>query len=126
MTQLKPGTRLVMNGFPIPGWEPDATEQATGDCGNWCTSHFYVAPAKAAGAWRMPQGTLRLEQNFQMLSGTLGKAPISNARLKGEEISFSVNGAQYEGRVNGNAMSGEVKGTRSGPWQATRISGHDH
>jgi SAM-dependent methyltransferase len=126
VTQLKPGTRLVMNGFPIPGWDPDATEQATGDCGNWCTSHLYFAPAKVAGSWRLPQGTLRLEQNFQMLSGTLGKAPISNARLRGEEISFSVNGAQYEGRVNGNAMSGEVKGARSGLWQATRIGGHDH
>jgi hypothetical protein len=61
-----------------------------------------------------------------MLSGTLGKAPISNARLKGEEISFTVNGTQYTGRVNGNAMSGESKGARAGQWQATRMSGYDH
>ena len=80
VTQLKPGTRLVMNGFPIPGWEPDVTEQATGDCGNWCTSHLYYAPAKVAGAWKLPQGMLRLEQNYQILSGTFNKAPISNAR----------------------------------------------
>jgi precorrin-6B methylase 2 len=67
-SQLKPGTRLVMNGFPIPEWAPDVTEQATGDCGNWCTSHLYYAPAKVGGSWRLGQATLRFEQNFQMLS----------------------------------------------------------
>jgi SAM-dependent methyltransferase len=123
---LKPGTRLVMNGFPIPGWDPDVTEQATGECGNWCTSHLYYAPAKVVGSWRLPQGTLRLEQSYQMLSGTLGKAAISNARVKGEDISFTVDGAQYEGRVNGNAMSGQVRGSRNGTWQATRLGTNDH
>jgi SAM-dependent methyltransferase len=126
MAQLKPGTRLVMNGFAIPGWDPDETQTARGECGNWCTSHLYYAPAKVAGAWRMPQGTLRLEQSFQVLSGSLNKTPITNARLKGEEISFSVGDAQYTGRVNGQAMSGEVKGARPGPWQAMRSGGHDH
>jgi SAM-dependent methyltransferase len=125
LSQLKPGTRLVMNGFPIPEWSPDVTEQATGECGNWCTSHLYYAPAKVGGSWRLPQGTLRFEQSFQMLSGTLNKAPISNARLKGEEISFTVGDAQYVGRVNGNAMSGEVQGPRPGQWRATRLA-NDH
>ena len=124
--QLKPGTRLVMNGFPIPGWDPDATETASGECNNWCTSHLYFAPAKVAGIWRMPQGTLNFEQNFQVLSGALNKLPISNARLKGEEIRFTVGDAQYVGRVSGNAMSGEVNGARPGQWRATRIGNYDH
>jgi SAM-dependent methyltransferase len=124
--QLRPGTRLVMNGFPIPGWDPDLTETASGECGNWCTSHLYFAPAKVGGTWRLPQGVLRLDQNFQLLSGNLNKAPISDARLKGEEISFTVGDAQYVGRVNGNAMSGEVKGAHAGQWRATRMSGDDH
>src|SRR5688500_617980 len=68
---LRPGTRMVLNGFPIPEWAPDATETATGDCGNWCTSHFYIVPANAAGTWRMPIGTLMLHQHFQHLNGTL-------------------------------------------------------
>jgi SAM-dependent methyltransferase len=126
MSQLKPGTRMVMNGFAIPEWSPDRTETASGDCGNWCTSHLYYVPAKVAGNWRLPQGTLRFEQNFQMLSGMLNKQPIANGRLKGDEITFTVGDAQYMGRVNGNVMSGEVKGgPRPGPWKATRI-GHDH
>jgi precorrin-6B methylase 2 len=125
MSQLRPGTRLVMNGFSIPEWAPDATETATGDCGNWCTSHLHYAPAKVAGAWRMPQGTLRFEQNFQMLSGTLNKQPIAQGKLKGEEISFTVGDSQYVGRVNGNVMSGEVKGPKPGQWKATRAA-NDH
>ena len=126
LQQLKPGTRLVMNGFPIPGWDPDATETASGECNNWCTSHLYFAPAKVAGIWRMAQGTLNFEQNFQVLSGALNKLPISNARLKGEEIRFTVGDAQYVGRVSGNAMSGEVNGARPGQWRATRIGNYDH
>jgi precorrin-6B methylase 2 len=125
MTQLRPGTRIVMNGFAIPEWAPDATETATGDCGNWCTSHLYYAPAKVGGAWRMPQGTLRFEQNFQMLSGTLNKQPIAQGRLKGDEISFTVGESQYLGRVSGNVMSGEVRGPKPGQWKATRAA-NDH
>jgi SAM-dependent methyltransferase len=125
MGQLKPGTRLVMNGFAIPEWTPDLTETATGDCGNWCTSHLYYAPAKVGGSWRLGRGTLRFEQSFQMLSGTLNKTPVSSGRLKGEEISFTVGDAQYAGRVSGNLMSGEMKGPRPGQWKATRV-GNDH
>jgi SAM-dependent methyltransferase len=124
MSQLKPGTRLVMNGFPIPEWSPDATETASGECGNWCTSHLYYAPAKVGGTWRLGQGSLRFEQSFQMLSGTLNKQPVTG-RLKGEDISFTVGDSQYVGRVNGKVMSGEVKGPKPGQWRATRI-GNDH
>jgi SAM-dependent methyltransferase len=124
--QLKPGTRLVMNGFPIPSWDPDQTETATGECGNWCTSHLYYAPARVAGLWRLAQGVLKLDQNFQVLSGSLNKAPISSARMKGIEISFTVGETEYTGRVNGNAMSGEMKGPRPGPWKATKMSANDH
>jgi len=124
VSQLRPGARLVMNGFAIPEWAPDATETASGDCGNWCTSHLYYVPAKVAGTWRMPQGTLRFEQNFQMLSGTLNAQPVQG-RLKGEEITFTVGEAQYIGRVSGNVMSGESKGSKPGPWKATRAA-NDH
>jgi hypothetical protein len=60
-----------------------------------------------------------------MLSGTLNKTPLSDARLKGEAISFTVGDTQYVGRVNGNAMSGETKGPRPAQWKATRL-GYDH
>ena len=119
---LRPGTRLVMNGFPIPDWSPDETEQASGDCGNWCTSHFYIVPAKAAGTWRLPVGTLTLEQQFQILNGTLasdgGVMPIEDAKMMGDQISFSVGKARYAGRVQGGVIKGEGP---NGPWTATRV-----
>ena len=87
---------------------------------------FPPGPSDRVGLEPAWDRVVRLEQSYQVLSGTLNKAPISNARLKGEEISFSIDGAQYQGRVNGNAMSGEVKGARSGLWQATRMGSHDH
>jgi hypothetical protein len=117
---LRPGTRMVMNGFPIPGWDPDVTEMATGECGNWCTSHFYIVPAKVAGTWRLPQGTLTLVQNHQVVTGTLDKMAITNVQLRGDEISFMADGTQYEGRVNGDSIIGITKGNLAGRFTATK------
>lgn len=121
---LSPGTRIVMNGFAISGWNADATEQAEGDCGAWCTALLYIVPAQVAGTWRLPAGELTLEQKYQMLSGTLTagdtRTPITNGRLRGDRISFTANGAHYVGRVNGDAMSGTMEGSMAGAWTATR------
>jgi precorrin-6B methylase 2 len=117
---LKPGSRMVLNGFAVPGWEADVTEQATGDCHEWCTAMLYVVPARVAGTWRLPQGELRLEQRFQVLTGTLTRGgnsiPIKDGRLRGEEISFMAGGTKYVGRVKGDAISGA-----NGAWRATRL-----
>jgi hypothetical protein len=43
---LKPGTRIVMNGFPIDWWEPKETAVVTGDCGSWCTAYLFVVPER--------------------------------------------------------------------------------
>jgi SAM-dependent methyltransferase len=121
---LRPGVRIVLNGFAIPGWDPDETATAEGECGNWCTAHLYITPADVAGTWRLQEGTLKLQQNYQHFSGTLSaggnSTPLENARLSGNEISFTANGLHYTGRVNGNAMSGDVKGSRPGQWKAIR------
>jgi hypothetical protein len=121
---LRPGSRIVMNGFTIPSWTPDVTEKATGDCGSWCTAHLYIVPAQVGGTWRVGDATLTLTQTFQMLSGSLaagGKStPLTNARMNGTGISFTAGDTQYTGRVDGNSMSGERKGGMSGPWTATR------
>lgn len=122
---MKPGTRIVMNTFAIPEWEPDVQEQITTDCQTWCTSLLYFVPAKVEGVWRLPQGELLLKQSFQMISGTLSAggnpAPIVNGRMRGEQITFSHAGADYTGRVNGNTIDGTVTaGVRTTSWTATR------
>jgi hypothetical protein len=117
---MKPGSRITVNGFGIPSWTIDQTEKATGDCGSWCTAHLYIVPAQVAGTWRLGEADLALTQSFQMLTGTLtagGKATPITGRLNGEEITFTAGDAQYNGRVAGNTMSGQVGGK---PWSAAK------
>ena len=69
-----------------------------------------IVPAKVAGTWRLPDGELRLSQKYQMLSGTLssGGKPvaISAAKMNGSEITFTVDGRRYTGRVENNQITG--------------------
>jgi len=48
--RLRPGTRIVSNGYEIPGWEPTEVGTSEGECGSWCTAYLYVVPRKAAAA----------------------------------------------------------------------------
>jgi SAM-dependent methyltransferase len=118
---LKPGTRMVLNGFSVPGWDPDVTERAEGDCGSWCTAYLYFVPAKVAGTWQLPQGQLVLEQTFQKVTGKLSQGgkrmDITDGLLKGDILTFTAGGAKYEGRVNGETMSGI-----GGAWTAKRVA----
>jgi hypothetical protein len=120
---LRPGSRIVINGFGITGWTPDVTERAGGDCGSWCTVHLFYVPAKVGGTWQLGKGRLTIKQSFQKITGTLAtgsnNTPIEGS-LNGEAITFTAGGATYSGRVNGNAMSGEIKGGSGGKWSATK------
>jgi SAM-dependent methyltransferase len=120
---MRPGTRIVINTFTIPDWEPDAKETIAGDCMSWCTALLWIVPAKVEGTWRMGSGELALQQKFQVVSGTLTvngqQHAIENGRLRGEELSFTANGVGYTGQVNGNAIEGQ---TASGSWRATRAA----
>ena len=40
--RMKPGTRIVVNGFPIDGWTAKETGRAEGECGSWCTAYLYI------------------------------------------------------------------------------------
>jgi SAM-dependent methyltransferase len=121
---LKPGARIVINTFRIPNWEPDETAKAEGDCSHWCTALLYIVPAKVAGSWQLPEGELRLTQEFQKVSGTLAsggkRIPIKDARLRGDNISFSIGRAKYTGRVDGNTMSGSIAGKSTSTWTAVK------
>jgi len=115
---MKPGTRVVSNSFNMGEWEPDETANIEQECTSWCTAHLWIVPAKVDGIWASPQGELTLTQTFQMISGTLGTAPIANGKLRGNEISFTANGTTYTGRVNGSSMQGTT--STKGTWAATR------
>jgi predicted RNA methylase len=40
--QLKRGTRIVTNGYAIPGWTAKEVRSAEADCGSWCEAYLYV------------------------------------------------------------------------------------
>jgi precorrin-6B methylase 2 len=119
---MKPGTRVVSNSFTMGEWKADQTVTASEGCTSYCTAYLWIVPAKVAGTWKLADGELTLRQDFQMLGGTLktggNSASISNARMTGDQISFSAGGVQYTGRVNGNTMEGTTKGGTK--WSATR------
>ena len=117
---LQPGSRIVANTFGIEGWTEDERVTIEGDCNAWCTALLWIVPAKVAGTWQLPQGTLTLTQEFQMISGTLGSMPITGGRLRGQEITFSVGTAVFDGRVQGDTMSGRVTGGIGGVFSGTR------
>ena len=125
---LKPGTRIVANTFGIDEWEPDARENASGDCGAWCAALLWIVPARVTGTWRLSNGTLTIQQDYQKLYGTLrtgtGKVEtIRNGRMNGEQMTFSAGTAEYTGRVNGRRLEGTFKsGNRTGSWGATRAN----
>jgi hypothetical protein len=114
---LKPGTRIVSNTFDMEDWEADETQNAGGDCTSWCTALLWIVPAKVEGTWQTAQGALVLSQRFQMVSGTLGGAAISNGRLRGAELAFNVGSNSYKVTVAGSSMSGS---SSSGAFTATK------
>jgi hypothetical protein len=121
---LKPGTRIVSNTFTMGEWTADETATVNEDCQSYCTALLWIVPAKVGGTWQLPQGRLTLKQTFQTISGTIRSGnvstPITNGRLRGDQISFTAGGAQYTGRVNGNVIEGTVKGGTDSNWRATR------
>jgi SAM-dependent methyltransferase len=122
LLDMKPGTRVVSNTFDMEDWEPDNLIDAGGDCVTWCTAYKWVIPAKVGGAWRLGDAELKLTQTYQMLAGELtrgGKSlPISDAKMTGSSIAFTVDGKRHVGTVTDAGMSGQIEG--GGNWSATR------
>jgi SAM-dependent methyltransferase len=121
--KMKPGSRIVVNTFRISGWEPDYSERVK-NCTQWCTVDLYIVPANVDGTWSLGDDTLTLQQSFQMIAGELSKpggtARISGGRLRGHQISFSIDGTLYEGRVEGDTMTGKIAGDSGRTWTAKR------
>jgi SAM-dependent methyltransferase len=125
LLDMKPGVRVVSNSFTMGDWKEDEKISAGGDCTSWCTAYLWIVPSKVAGNWKTSRGELTLKQEYQMLTGQLARgnvtAVISEARMKGDQISFTAAGTQYTGRVNGNTIEGDYKGgDGSGKWTATK------
>ena len=117
---MKPGTRVLSNTFSMGDWEPDQVIRATNG-----TGYFWTVPANVAGLWTLSgldekgNATLKLDQNFQRVGGTLtlqGKTQnLLGARMEGSAFHFSFINADgllkaVKVLVNGQVLSGEVTG----------------
>ena len=117
---MKPGTRVLSNTFSMGDWEPDQVIRVTNG-----TGYFWTVPANVAGLWTLSgldeksNATLKLDQNFQRVGGTLtlqGKTQNRlGARMEGSALQFSFIKADgllkaVKVIVNGQVLSGEVTG----------------
>ena len=124
LLNLKPGTRIVSNTFTMEEWQADGSVSAEGECTTWCTAYLWIIPAKVEGKWRLPNGELTINQQFQNITGTLSQngndTPITG-RLDGERIRFNSGDAEYSGQIDGDSISGTVKSAAGETkWSAIR------
>jgi SAM-dependent methyltransferase len=122
---MKPGTRVVSNTFDMGEWKADEEAIVTEGCTSYCKAYFWVVPAKVDGNWTLDKGELTLKQSFQTFTGTIKNdnviVPITDGKLRGDEITFKAGGAQYTGKVSGNTIEGITKsGSIETKWQAKR------
>lgn len=124
---MRPGTRVVSNSFTMDDWRADERARATRKegCESYCTAYLWIVPAKVAGTWQMSDGQLKLEQRFQMVSGSLriggDTTRVTGGRLRGNEIWFNAGGVVYTGRVHGDTIEGKAdSGRRVWHWRARR------
>jgi len=124
LLDMKPGTRVVSNSFAMEAWEPDESVEVKENCTNYCHAYKWIVPAKVAGTWKIGERELELKQTFQVLDGTLSDGAnqrrISNARLNGANITFSVDGQTYSGKVDNKQMRGTINGKSD--WTARLVS----
>jgi SAM-dependent methyltransferase len=121
---LRPGTRVVSNTFSMDDWEPDDIWIGGRDCAN-CTAMLWIIPARVDGDWRFPQGDMTLTQTFQDVTGTLrtGRTsmPVSDGRLRADQITFTAGDVRYSGRVTDGTIEGTATtGGNRVRWTATR------
>lgn len=118
LLKMKPGTRVASNQFDMGDWLPD--EQA--DLGGRL-AHFWIVPAQVGGTWKLDipatrQFDILLSQNFQRLIGSAaiagGRGTLRNPLLDGARLRFELvddKGLlfEFDGKVDGRRISGNVR-----------------
>jgi precorrin-6B methylase 2 len=118
LLDLKPGTRIVSNTFKMAEWEADYEVTTEENWNSWNTAYLWIVPAKVGGTWKFGNGELNLTQEFQFVRGTFNSAgrsyTITDGRLKGNSISFTINNEKYSGTVGNKTMTGTVTNAAEG------------
>jgi SAM-dependent methyltransferase len=141
LAQMKPGSRVVTYAFHMGEWQPDEVAQLNG-----LTVHLWIVPAAAMGEWRWSHDgigfsrdyAMNVRQKFQFIEGQASTktSPVylRDMKLEGDRISFtlteeagsSLAQTRYEGRIDGDVITGAARTnnqTTSRAWRATRSGG---
>ncbi len=136
MAELRPGTRIVSHAFDMGEWEAD--RQIEHARARARTLYLWKIPAGAGGTWHWTaEGkklTLRLDQQFQKLTGALTWAgpqtiPISDGRVDGETVTFKARVPRgdraadlvFSGKLAGDKLTGtQEESGKKQPWSAER------
>jgi hypothetical protein len=122
---MRPGSRVISNIFDMGEWQADEIVEVEDEDYYFKnhTVYFWIVPAQAGGVWTFPHGELRLEQNFQMITGELTSGNATSpfiGKMTGDMISFVAEGVQYNGHVTENLMEIKPNDGDVGGWSATR------
>lgn len=130
LLKMKPGTRVVSHDFDMVEWEPDAVVQTARS-----RAMMWVVPAQVAGEWTFKPATgvpftVRFDQIFQRIGGTMTLAAQSRAlvgaQLKADRLSFQyiapdqsihtvslvVNGHQMQGQDSSLGLTQQLTAQR--------------
>lgn len=132
LLELRPGTRVVSHSFDMANWQPD--EKITFEGHN---AYLWIVPADVAGSWTIDlpteeeTWTLRLQQDFQMLSGRMQignrSFHLADPQMRGSALRFhfvDASGTRHD--VTGRAFPDRLEGTvrhqdgTSSSWSALR------
>jgi SAM-dependent methyltransferase len=116
--KMRPGTRVVSNSFGLADWEPERTVRLP----DQNPLFLWVVPARVDGDWTLeglPEGgaaTLRLEQTYQMVRGTLVAGPDRRAvpvqgRLEGRWLALEAGTGGAARRLRLEARDDGMSGT---------------
>ena len=124
---LKPGTRVVSHDFDMDDWIPDERIRMLSKLTHYeSNAYLWIVPAKAAGRWQADDIQFDIAQTFQkiILQGRSaeGALAISDARLSGDRITFKAGARSYEGRIDGDNITGVMRGPAGdSSWSARRV-----
>ncbi len=132
---MRPGTRVVSHAWSMGNWTPDET--------SWVAAtplYLWTVPANAGGEWLLSfrqgkqtvEAPLTMAQTFQRLSGAKVEIDgLANTvrlpRLDGDRLRFAFTDGtgqlrEFDGRVDGDRLSGQVTGgDGTSPFTARRV-----
>ena len=109
LLEMRPGTRIVSNFWPLGNWEPDKIKILKDET-NVQTNvvRLWIVPANIHGFWKHENAILYLDQEFQKVIGIMTINEQEEevwGRLEGNKLFLESSTIKYEGLVNEDTLT---------------------